>query len=505
MLPYFLEANRSLFNALAETWIHSGATTFSVWSLKTMLACWPQTVHPFEPGLREDIQVKGKKIGELRLGGRCDAAAVERLHMDASFLSNLAVQYADMGVMASELIDTRDQLVALFNLTQNTASSLDLRQSLAHLSSETVNLTQSAAAFIAIKLEGAPALFAYRPGQLLDDQSIFFYLDELRATNRDFLFIEGNAEDHPLDEENLLILPFKVRNVQVAAIGIHTKVSRSALSPLIKLLRTIAEYAGAHIQNMLMVQESMQLAKLQVEMELAKNVQLSLLPTNTPAINGLDIWAVTRPASVVGGDFYDFMEKTGRPLTFTVGDISGKGMPASLPMAMTRTLIRSQVSGYQLPSPQSILRSSNAALYDDFTQLGVFATVFVGQYNRSENELTFANAGHSPVIYCPNKGEAQLIEASDIPVGMFPSTTFENHLLYLSQDDVLVVGTDGMYEVRNGENQLLGYESLIQKVVSLSNGSARDIADGLLDSVNDYRGIQEQEDDQTLLVIKRTH
>jgi phosphoserine phosphatase RsbU/P len=505
MLGNFLEANRALFSTLADTWLNSDTVMFSVWMDHRLLVCWPPSARNVEPCLVEDILIKGKKIGELRVAGKCDAATASRLRMDASFLSNLAAQETDMGAMASELIDTRDQLVALYNLTQTTGTSLDLDQSLVYLSYETYDLTQSLAAFIAVKLEGAPAHITYHPHQLLEDHCIVAYLEDLKSDERDFIFIENSQTGDPCEEQNLLILPYKVRGVEIAAIGIHTKVGRSALSPVIKLLRTIAEYAGAHIQNMLMVQESMRLNKLEVEMELARNVQISLLPTHTPLITGLDIWADSRPASVVGGDFYDFIERSGKPLTFTVGDISGKGMPASLPMAMTRTVIRSQVNAYQLPTPQNILRSSNAALYEDFNQLGVFATVFIGQYNRSGNELLFANAGHSPVIYCPNKGRAQLIEASDIPVGMLPGTPFENHLLRLSPNDVLVVGTDGLYEVRNGQDQLLGYDCLIDQVVSLSHGTAKEIAVGILDSIANYRGAQAQEDDQTLIVIKRTY
>jgi phosphoserine phosphatase RsbU/P len=504
MLGNFLEANRSLFSTLADTWLNSDADVFSVWAEHDLLVCWPPSAIHVKPCLVEDILVKGRKVGELRVSGKCDSAASDRLRMDASFLSNLASQESDMGAMASELIDTRDQLVALYNLTQTTGTSLDLEQSLVYLAYQSFDLTQCIAAFIAIQLEGAPARFAYHPRQVLDDYCVIQYLEELKSDPRDFLFIEDSGNGHPCEEHNLLILPFKVRGAESAVIGIHTRVSRSALSPIIKLIRTIAEYAGAHIQNMLLVQESLQLTKLQVEMELARNVQLSLLPMTIPTISGLDIWAESRPASVVGGDFYDFIEKSGRPLTFTVGDISGKGMPASLPMAMTRTLIRSQVNSYQLPTPQNILRSSNTALYNDFNQLGVFATVFVGQYNHSGNELLFANAGHSPVIYCPNKGRAQLIEASDIPVGMLPGTPFENHLLRLAPNDILVVGTDGLYEVRNGQDQLLGYDCLIDHVVALSHGTAKEIGQGLLDSVLNYRGTQAQEDDQTLIVFKRS-
>ena len=151
----------------------------------------------------------------------------------------------------------------------------------------------------------------------------------------------------------------------------------------------------------------------------------------------------------VGGDFYDFLHLDGRPFTFTVGDISGKGLPAALLMAMTRTVIRAKVHDAPTPTPEHVVGRSNKELYDDFTEVNMFATVFVGQYQPLNREMLYANAGHSPVIYCPAGGKARLLKADGTAVGILPTSLSENQRLIFRPGDVLVVATDGLNEAHN--------------------------------------------------------
>ena len=105
-------------------------------------------------------------------------------------------------------------------------------------------------------------------------------------------------------------------------------------------------------------------------------------------------------------------------------------------MAMTRTLLRSKTRSFVRPSPVDILGSVNDEMYDDFTEIGMFATVFVGQYDHAEKILYYANAGHSPVIFCPAGGEATLLEADGAPLGVLPNSTCENQAIYFNPGDV---------------------------------------------------------------------
>ena len=117
------------------------------------------------------------------------------------------------------------------------------------------------------------------------------------------------------------------------------------------------------------------LARLTLEMDLARRVQFSLLPKNPPSIPGLDLSGFFQPASHVGGDFYDFIDSPDQSLTFFVGDVSGSGMPAAMLMTMTRAILRAETNSPVVPTPETILQDANAKLLADFVQAGMFVTV----------------------------------------------------------------------------------------------------------------------------------
>jgi phosphoserine phosphatase RsbU/P len=173
-------------------------------------------------------------------------------------------------------------------------------------------------------------------------------------------------------------------------------------------------------------------------------------------------------------------------------------------MATARALIHYHTESFPQPTPETILGSLNDEFYKDFTDLGMFATAFIGQYNPAKNVLQYANAGHSPVIYHPSRGKAHLLKADGIPLGLFTSASYGNHQLHLSNEDVLIVGSDAFYETHNTEDELFGIERLLQQVDLLSHRSAKEIGEGLFEAVKNFRHTNPQDDDQTLIVIKRT-
>jgi sigma-B regulation protein RsbU (phosphoserine phosphatase) len=247
-------------------------------------------------------------------------------------------------------------------------------------------------------------------------------------------------------------------------------------------------------------------------MELAQRVQLRLLPQEIPRIAGLDVHARSRPALQVGGDFYDFITD-GRHFTFTVGDVSGKGMPAALLMAMTRTALRSKSRFMTKASPAAIMERANVDLYDDFTEVGMFATTFVGQYLAQERRMIYANAGHSPVMYCPAGGPVRLLEADGPALGVLPTSLCETQSLALGPGDLLIVATDGLNEANSPDGELFGYDRLLGLVEALADRPAAEIATGLYAAVEQHGSGQSpepgatfpaahQDDDQTLVVIK---
>ena len=502
MLPTILTTQHIHFEALAKAWQVAGAEAFVVMVNGFPLVSWPPYADAEAATLIENIWAGHSKVGELRLIGPASPEARARLQTEARLVSSLIQANENLQVVTAQLIDTQDQLLALYDLTQATREYLDLNMVLAQMARETARLVKVEATFIMVQRPDESWLIKQYPEPILDLITLEHMLDIVQETGQDLLLSEEEVGSANTAIRDLLLMPIQIRETAQAALGLVNKIEGDFLSPDIKLARAIAEHAGAQIENALLYQKNLEQTKLQTEMELAQRVQLNLLPKQQPFVAGIDFWAGSRPASQVGGDFYDFWQREGRPFTFTVGDISGKGMPAALLMSMTRTVFRSQVHGVPIPTPEMIVGRSNQELYDDFTEVSMFATVFVGQYESVNRQLLYANAGHSPVIYCPAGGSASLLEADGTAVGILPTSFSEDQRLDFAPGDVLVVATDGLSEAHNTQNEMFGYERLLRLIESLAEKPAQAIAESLIHTVNSFSAGKPQDDDQTVMTLK---
>ena len=502
MLAVLLASQHTYFDALATSWLMNGASAFAVWANGEPKAWWPKNNMAEEPTLRENLFVGGFTVGELRIVGSTDAATQARLRAEADLISQLIQSTQNLHIVTSELIDTQDQLLAMYDLTEAMRDYLDLNKVLEQLAREVARLVKVEATFVIVQKSDKPWLIKEFPQPMMELENLKSMIDIVRATGHEYLLNEEDAANQGLEFRNFLMMPIKLRGDMLAAIGLINKNNGEFLSPDIKLTRAIAEQAGARIENSILYQENLEKTKLQTEMELAKRVQMNLLPRKLPVVKGIDLWADSQPASQVGGDFYDYFYRDGRPFTFTVGDISGKGLPAALLMAMTRTVIRAKANDLPTPTPEIVVGRSNEELYDDFTDVNMFATVFVGQYNSAKREMLYANAGHSPVIFCPFGGKAQLLEADGTPVGILPTSLSKNQRLSFQPGDLLVVATDGLSEAHNTKDEMFGYERLLNLTQSLADKSAKEIVAALIHTIQEFSAGKQQDDDQTLIVLK---
>lgn len=508
MLTTILANQQHQIEALAEDWLSAGASSFSVWAEDLPLKIWPQNSLLENASLIQEIKVDAIKVGELRIVGLDSKPDQERLQAQANLLAQIARLERDLNSLAVDLIDTQDQLLALYELTQATRNFLEIDQTLARLAFESTRLLKVEAAFFMVKMEDRPTIVEHSPQPLLEDEMREDFINSLINSENGFLCRRIIKEEDELEIEadlavrNILLVPINVRNAQFAVIGLLNKLEGEFNSPDIKLAQAVAEFTGAQIENVIMYQLNMEQAKFKTEMDLAKRIQEHLLPQTLPRVTGISLWASSESASQVGGDFYDFITRRNQPFTFTVGDISGKGIPAALLMAMTRTVMRTKANVMPLPSPQVILSRTNEELYNDFTELSMFATVFIGQYDPKSRQLLYANAGHSPVIYCPAGGKARLLQADGTPVGVMPISLSEDHVLDFSPGDVLVVATDGFSEARNTAGKEFGYDELTALVQTLVNLPAYELAVRLHRIVEEFTNGEPQSDDQTLVVLK---
>lgn len=508
MLASLLSSHRKQLDALAAAWLAAGATGFALCQDGVPFASWPASYVADAPDLSAPLHAAaGDTLGELRVTGLTGAAAHTRLASDAALLAALAEANGELDGMAAALAETEDQLLALYELAAAGASRLDSAQLARSLARQAQRLLKAEGAFVVL----APGQVVQMPAPTAADDALIGLFERLRAEGRELLL---DARELPFSHGSraavLFLAPLLTRQETelVACLGLWFDRLAATLSPDLKLARSIAEQGGAQLEIALLHQELVAQARVQAELELARQVQLSLLPRRPPRITGVELYAESRPALEVGGDFYDFYGTTtatrqNTQLTFAVGDVSGKGMSAALLMAITRTALREVSGGVDGPqTPAAILGRATADLYDDFTEVGMMATVFVGQYDAPRRVLTFANAGHSPVVFCPQGGLARLLEADGPVMGALPISLSEDQALHFGPGDLLVVLTDGFNEARDLSGEFLGTERLMRQIENAAARPVQEIAEELYAGVGRFAGNQPQEDDQTILVVK---
>ncbi len=261
------------------------------------------------------------------------------------------------------------------------------------------------------------------------------------------------------------------------------------------------------------------------ELEIAREIQQSFLPSTFPRVPGAELAALMRPAYEVGGDFYDVIPLTLGRVGLLVGDISGKGIPAALYMALARTLLRSHSldtrarylsDALESASVRQLMRSgslgalaaldsvpqTNDYLVAHHSQLSFFLTLFYGVYEPTSHLLSYVNAGHNPpLVYNTLSGEQAWLKPSDMVVGLMPGRPFTAQERRLSEGDVLVIYSDGITEAFDPSHQLFGQERLVEAIHSPNLASAGQFLQAIEAAVTAFAASAPQSDDITLLVL----
>jgi sigma-B regulation protein RsbU (phosphoserine phosphatase) len=207
------------------------------------------------------------------------------------------------------------------------------------------------------------------------------------------------------------------------------------------------------------------------------------------------------PAKDVGGDFYDYFQVSDHEFAFVIGDVCGKGVPAAIFMASSRSIIKAQVIAN--PHPDNVIPLANTLIEEDTQNHGLYVTVFYGVYNIKTHTLHFTNAGHIPVLlFRPSISSCSSIFTRDLPLGMFKHTTFEDAEIHLEQEDVLVLYTDGINEAKNTEGEQFGAERLVKIILEHGTRSPKELRDAIVNSVKNFSEGQEQRDDITVMIVR---
>lgn len=252
------------------------------------------------------------------------------------------------------------------------------------------------------------------------------------------------------------------------------------------------------------VEELAQEERIKQELQIAREVQQSFLPTRIPEIGKLDLAAFCKPAHETGGDYYDFIRLDDHRVALAIGDVSGKGIQAAFYMTFIKGILHSLCR--ETDSPAELLKKTNRLFYDN-AQKGTFISLIYGILDTRRHTFTFARAGHNPVFHYdrPNDRIRDLRPAG-LGIGLTLGDFFDNNIreteVQLNEDDLLLLYTDGIVEAVGEQHTFYGTDRLRNQFSALTTQTSRGILDSLFEDMRTFVGGERQHDDMTMVVIR---
>ena len=239
---------------------------------------------------------------------------------------------------------------------------------------------------------------------------------------------------------------------------------------------------------------------LERELDVARDIQRSILPREFPDCSNLEFGASITPMAQVGGDFFDFIPLGGDRFGIAIGDVTDHGVPAALFMMLTATLLR--VISRQFSSPKEVLIEVNRRLMR-MNEAGMFVTLLYGVFDSNDRSFRYARAGHElPIVFCSDGEIKQIDKRPGQPLGLFNSPALDEHVLHLPENCLLVMYTDGIPNTLDQERQMFGMDRFFDVMKSIPRRNAQEICDEVISALEKYRGTETPYDDVTLVSIR---
>jgi serine phosphatase RsbU (regulator of sigma subunit) len=267
------------------------------------------------------------------------------------------------------------------------------------------------------------------------------------------------------------------------------------------LFQKFAHQAALSIEKAQLHQALIEKNKLERELSIARDIQQSFLPRSEPRISGFEVAGLNLPSRLVSGDYYDFIKIVEGQWGLVIGDVSGKGIPASLIMASFRASLLAEIrNNYSI---RTIMSKVNRLLWES-TDANQFVTAFYGVLDESRRILTYCNAGHNPVLLIRQDGSWIGLETGGLVLGAFAQSTYQESYLEIRPDDVLLLYTDGVTEIYDQSEEEFGVDRLLELVKSHRHLSAKELTSLVQEEILEFALDKTIQDDFTIVILKAT-
>ncbi len=305
-----------------------------------------------------------------------------------------------------------------------------------------------------------------------------------------------NARDRTRSE---MVAPIIANDEVIGVFDLESDELNAYSDDDLQLLMMLASQVAIIIEKVMLHEQLIEKKRLEGQLEVARQVQLELLPARDPQLTGYDISAYNFPTEEVSGDYYDWVRIYDDQIGLVIADVSGKGVPAAILMAFLRASIRAATHiGY---SPQISMMKVNFLLWESIER-HQFVTAFYGILDATNRTLAYTNAGHNPPLLLNANGVPKFIVQGGLPLGMFRDTRYHEYYMTFAPGDLLMLYTDGVTEAQNPSGEEFGRERLAQSVMSARELPAREVITAVQKDVFEWTGGQGPTDDATFFVVK---
>src|SRR6266536_1192617 len=318
-----------------------------------------------------------------------------------------------------------------------------------------------------------------------------FISDDVRKEPR---YINARARTH-----SEMVAPIISNNEVIGVFDLESDELNAYTKDDLDVLMLLSSQVAIIIEKVMLHEQLIEKQRLETQLEVARQVQLQLLPPRDPQLEGFEISAYNFPTEEVSGDYYDWVRIYDDQIGVVIADVSGKGVPAALLMAFLRASLRAATHiGY---APHISMSKVNYLLWESIER-NQFVTAFYGILDATNRTLAYANAGHNPPLLIAADGSPRFDERGGVPLGMFRDTRYYEHYLTIAPGELLVLYTDGVTEATNPAGEEYGLTRMIEAVKRDKNLTARELIDSIHQDVVNWTDGAGATDDVTFFIIK---